>query len=109
MAGYLSVVLEGFCFTYTKLLNAPKPGHGVFFCIFKALFFILIDIVLRQVKGHRQVYLYFACIEIKVFGPLSLVLMANLKRHISSHKKPLQIVLEKSKDISNYSVFVIKA
>ena len=30
MAGYLSVVLEGFCFTYTKLLNAPKPGPGVF-------------------------------------------------------------------------------
>ena len=66
-------------------------------------------IILRQVKGHRQVYLYFACIEIKFFGPLSLVLMAYLKRHISSHKKPLQIVLEKSKDISNYSVFVIKA
>ena len=82
---------------------------SISFCIFKALFFILIGIVLRQVKGHRQVYLYFACIEIKVFGPLSLVLMAYLKRHISSHKKPLQIVLEKSKDISNYSLFVIKA
>ena len=30
MAEYLSVVLEGFCFTYTKLWNAPKPGSGVF-------------------------------------------------------------------------------
>ena len=83
---------------------------SISFCIFKALFFIIMVLMApRQVKGHRQVYLYFACIEIKVFGPLSLVLMANLKRHISSHKKPLQIVLEKSKDISNYSVFVIKA
>ena len=45
-------------------------------------------IILGQVKGHRQVYLYFACLEIKVFAPLSLVLMPYFERQTTSHKKP---------------------
>ena len=70
MAEYLSIVFEGFCFTNTKSWNAPEPGLGVILSeSLKPSFLYLCISILRQVKRNRQVYLYFACLEIKVFAP----------------------------------------
>ena len=77
-------MLEGFFLPILNHEMLQNQDLEYFFLHFKAFFLYLC--ILRKVKGHRQVYLYFACLEIKVFAPLSLVLMPYFERQTTSHK-----------------------